>query len=102
LAEAGIMRYVYLIRSISNPEQTYVGITDDLKRRLRDHSSGDSPHTSKFRPWHLVAAVTFNGVAKAAAFEQYLKSGSGALSRQSTSGDGVRGLCVGNRFASPE
>ena len=71
------MRYVYLIRSVPHFDQTYVGITDDLKRRLRDHNGGDSPHTSKYRPWELVTAVAFTGNQKAAAFEQYLKSGSG-------------------------
>jgi len=73
LAKAGIMRYVYLIRSTANPRQTYVGITDDLKRRLQDHNSD----TSKYRPWELVAAVTFSDDAKAASFEHYLKTGSG-------------------------
>ena len=71
------MRYVYLIRSLSNPDQRYVGITDDVKRRLRDHNSGDSPHTAKYRPWQLQTAVAFTNEKKAAAFEQYLKSGSG-------------------------
>ena len=71
------MRYVYLIQSLSRPDQRYVGITLDLKRRLRDHNSGDSPHTSKYRPWELVTAVAFTDEKKAAAFEQYLKSGSG-------------------------
>jgi predicted GIY-YIG superfamily endonuclease len=71
------MRYVYLLRSVSHPGQTYIGITDNLKRRLQDHNSGDSPHTSKYRPWDMVTAVEFADDAKAAEFEQYLKSGSG-------------------------
>jgi predicted GIY-YIG superfamily endonuclease len=71
------MRYVYLLRSVSHSDQTYVGITDNLKRRLSDHNGGDSPHTAKWRPWKLVTAVAFADDAKAAAFEQYLKSGSG-------------------------
>ena len=71
------MRYVYLLRSLSHAKRTYIGITDDLKRRLQDHNSGDSPHTSKYRPWALVTAIAFIDESKAAAFEQYLKSGSG-------------------------
>jgi predicted GIY-YIG superfamily endonuclease len=71
------MRYVYLLRSTSRSEQTYIGVTDDLMRRLQDHNSGDSPHTAKYRPWSLVTAVAFTDGAKATAFEQYLKSGSG-------------------------
>jgi len=53
------MKHVYLIQSISHPEQRYVGITADLKTRLTDHNNGQSPHTSKYRPWKLVTSVTF-------------------------------------------
>jgi putative endonuclease len=48
------MWYVYIIRSISYPEQQYVGATADLRRRLLDHDAGKSAHTSKFKPWQLV------------------------------------------------
>jgi predicted GIY-YIG superfamily endonuclease len=44
------MYYVYLIRSTSTPEKTYVGFTQDLKRRLADHNTGQSLYTSKFIP----------------------------------------------------
>jgi len=71
------MKYVYLLRSIPFPNQRYIGITDDLKKRLDNHNSGGSPHTSKFRPWKVVVAMRFEEDSKAAAFEQYLKSGSG-------------------------
>ena len=47
------MHYVYLIRSISNPNQTYIGLTDDLKSRLNKHNEGGSAHTSKYKPWKL-------------------------------------------------
>jgi predicted GIY-YIG superfamily endonuclease len=71
------VRWVYLIRSIPHPDRTYIGVTDDLKRRLRDHNSGDSPHTSRYRPWQLVVSVAFGDHAKATAFEEHLKTGSG-------------------------
>jgi putative endonuclease len=48
-----------------------------LKRRLIEHNSGKSPHTSKFAPWRLVTYVAFSDESKAASFERYLKSGSG-------------------------
>ncbi|MHC4481773.1 MAG: GIY-YIG nuclease family protein, partial [Planctomycetota bacterium] len=32
------MRYVYLLQSSSHPRQTYVGSTNDLKRRLAEHN----------------------------------------------------------------
>jgi putative endonuclease len=48
-----------------------------LKRRLIEHNSGKSPHTSKFAPWRLVTYVAFSDESRAASFERYLKSGSG-------------------------
>jgi predicted GIY-YIG superfamily endonuclease len=71
------MRTVYLLRSLSNPRQTYVGSTGDLGKRLADHDAGRSPHTSKYAPWGLVLAMQFADTRKANAFERYLKSGSG-------------------------
>jgi putative endonuclease len=71
------MFYVYLIESVATPGQRYVGLTADLKIRLKDHNDGKSTHTSKFRPWRVVAYFAFADRAKAEAFERYLKSGSG-------------------------
>jgi putative endonuclease len=71
------MKYVYLIRSKQSPAQTYVGQTHDVQKRLAAHNSGQSSHTSKYAPWELVAFFGFAERVKAAAFEEYLKSGSG-------------------------
>ena len=71
------MKYVYLIRSRSNPRKTYVGITDDFRKRLKEHNDGKSHHTSKWPPWEMVACVAFANDRKAAEFEEYLKVGSG-------------------------
>ena len=71
------MHYVYLIEDISTQTHRYVGLTTDLKRRMRDHNSGNSDHTAKYRPWRLVTYVALSDKAKAESFEQYLKAGSG-------------------------
>ena len=71
------MHYVYLIESESLPGQRYIGCTGDLKRRLRDHNSGQTTFTSKSIPWRLVTYIAFSDAAQAFAFEGYLKSGSG-------------------------
>ena len=71
------MKYVYLLESVSDPSQTYVGLTDDLKSRFKVHNAGGSPHTSKYKPWRLVSYLAFADEAKAVAFERYLKSASG-------------------------
>ena len=71
------MRTVYLIRSLSRPDQTYIGVTGDIETRLVKHNAGRSLHTSKYAPWKLMVAVSFADVRKANAFERYLKTGSG-------------------------
>jgi putative endonuclease len=71
------MHYVYLLRSESHPNEQYIGLTGDLRQRLRDHNNRHSPHTAKFRPWILKAYFAFADRKTAIAFEKYLKSGSG-------------------------
>jgi putative endonuclease len=71
------VKYVYLLESISNPGKRYIGITSDLNSRLKEHNAGKSPHTAKFKPWKVSVAIRFADERKAAAFETYLKSGSG-------------------------
>jgi len=71
------MFYVYLLRSLSHPDQRYVGFTADLKKRFKSHNEGASIHTAKYKPWDLVAYCTFKNERRAREFEHYLKSGSG-------------------------
>lgn len=71
------MYYVYLLQSLSHPDQHYVGFTEDLRKRLQTHNEGGSPHTAKYRPWQLVTYLAFSDKANALDFERYLKSGSG-------------------------
>ena len=49
------MFYTYILRSISHPDQRYIGSTTDLKSRLAKHNAGEVPHTSKFKPWKVEA-----------------------------------------------
>ena len=62
---------------MSNVNRRYVGLTTDLKRRLREHDSGKSPHTTEFKPSRLITYVAFSDERSAGRFERYLKSGSG-------------------------
>jgi putative endonuclease len=71
------MKYVYILESLAAPDRHYVGGTFDLKRRITQHNSGESPHTSKFMPWKLVTYVAFSDHEKADEFEACLKTGSG-------------------------
>ena len=62
------MYYVYLIESVSAQGERYLGMTTDLKARLREHNAGKSSHTSKFKPWKLTTYIAFTDRAKAEAF----------------------------------
>ena len=70
-------QFVYVLRNLHNPERHYVGLTADVRRRLDWHNVGQSPHTSKLKPWTLVVALEFSSQQLATAFEKYLKTGSG-------------------------
>lgn len=71
------MTYVYILRSIENPEHHYIGVTDDLRARLQKHNAGDVAHTSEYAPWAIKTYVAFADEKQAFAFEKYLKSASG-------------------------
>lgn len=71
------MHYVYILQSLGDPDQFYTGLCVDVPKRLAAHNAGQSPHTSKFKPWRLVSCHYFERPEAAAALERYLKSGSG-------------------------
>jgi predicted GIY-YIG superfamily endonuclease len=71
------MYYVYLLTSLIDPDQIYIGYTHNLKVRIASHNDGKSSHTDKFKPWKLTMYLAFDNEDKAIEFEKYLKSGSG-------------------------
>jgi predicted GIY-YIG superfamily endonuclease len=70
-------RFVYILRSLVDPNRPYIGVTSNVEARLAAHNAGQSPYTAKYRPWQLQAAIEFPIEATALRFEAYLKSGSG-------------------------
>jgi len=71
------MYYVYSIQSQKNQTKYYIGLTTDIDRRLKEHNSGKSIHTNKFRPWKVVSYTAFFNKSRAEKFEVYLKTSSG-------------------------
>ena len=69
--------YVYLLVDVATESHRYTGVTEDLTARLAKHNAGEVPHTSKFKPWKVESYFAFETKEKAAAFEAYLKTGSG-------------------------
>ena len=70
------MKYVYILHSEIGGH-FYVGITDDLRERLKTHNAGKVPNTSKYKHWNLKTYTAFSDEGQAFAFERYLKSPSG-------------------------
>jgi putative endonuclease len=65
------MHYVYVLKG---PKQFYIGSTNDLKRRFKEHCSGMSLATKGRGPWKLVyyeASLSYKG---ALSRERYLKT----------------------------
>ena len=69
--------FVYILQSINDPSQFYTGLCSDVDARLAAHNAGQSPHTSRYKPWRLISYHWFEDEPAAIAFERYLKSGSG-------------------------
>jgi len=68
------MYYVYILQSISSPDKFYIGYTDDLKRRIKQHNYEHLGHTDKYRPWRIKDYFAIDNEQKAKDFETYLKS----------------------------
>jgi len=70
-------RFVYILRSDTDPSRHYVGRTSNVDERLYWHNAGPSGYTLQHRPWSILVSVEFPNERAAALFEGYLKSGSG-------------------------
>jgi len=70
------MWYTYVLRS-ERDGRFYVGSTDDLKRRIREHKDGRCRATRNRRPLVLEAYVAVREEFTARSLEAYLKTGSG-------------------------
>ncbi len=64
--------YVYILKSI-NHEKTYVGFTENIERRIKEHNQGKSKYTSKFKPWQIAYYEEVNELEEAIRLEKYYK-----------------------------
>ena len=70
------MFYTYILYSLKSKD-FYYGYTEDLRKRLEKHQSGEVPSTKPYLPWKLVWYGAFENKKLAKDFEKYLKTGSG-------------------------
>jgi predicted GIY-YIG superfamily endonuclease len=59
-------RFVYNLRSDTEPSRHYVGLTSDVDRRLSWHNTGPSGVTVRHRPWSMVVAIEFTDASAVA------------------------------------
>jgi predicted GIY-YIG superfamily endonuclease len=71
------MYYVYRIKSKSDPDQSFVGTTRNVKKRLTLHNNGQVGATRDYRPWKMSFYAAFTRKQRAYAFEEFLKSPAG-------------------------
>ncbi len=72
------MHYVYILKSDKDPAKFYIGETDNIERRLKEHANpAKDQYTYKYYPWSLETYISFNNKSIAKRFESYLKTGSG-------------------------
>ncbi|HTL39682.1 MAG TPA: GIY-YIG nuclease family protein, partial [Methylomirabilota bacterium] len=66
------MYYVYVLynRDEASKRKFYIGLTNDLDKRIFEHNSGRSEYTSKFGPWQLVYYEAYQSVKDAAVREK--------------------------------
>jgi putative endonuclease len=70
-------RFVYILRSVSDPSRRYVGVTADPAARLSAHNAGQNRSTVQGRPWRIDVCIEFQAEPMASRFERFLKSGAG-------------------------
>ena len=70
------MWYVYILRSTID-KNLYIGSTDNIRRRLTKHNSGEVDSTRSRIPLSLEAYIAVKDQTKAIELEQYFKTGSG-------------------------
>ena len=71
------MFFVYIIVSENKNLRFYVGISENIEARLKQHNSGKTKSTKSYLPWKLFFFETFKSRKEAREKEKYWKSGIG-------------------------
>ena len=66
--------YVYILLSKSKRPVTYVGYTNNLKKRIILHNSGKGAKFTRGRKWKLIYKEKFTSKNKAISREYYIKN----------------------------
>jgi putative endonuclease len=70
------MYQVYVLKS-EKYNRFYIGLTDDLARRFKEHNSGQVKSTKYYKPYKIIHTENRPDRTKARKREKWLKSGCG-------------------------
>ena len=65
--------YVYMLISKSNKPISYIGYTNNLKKRIKLRNSGKGAKFTRGRKWKLIYKEKFNSKSRAISREYYIK-----------------------------
>ena len=65
--------FVYMLKSVSKESVTYVGYTNNLKKRINLHNSNKGAKFTRGRKWKLIYKEKFNSKKEAISREYYIK-----------------------------
>ena len=65
--------FVYMLKSLGKESVTYVGYTNDLKKRINLHNNNKGAKFTRGRKWKLIYKEKFNSKKEAISREYYIK-----------------------------
>ena len=65
------MSYVYILKSAAN--KYYIGATNNVENRLKQHNLGKVKSTKSGRPWHLIHIEKYNTISESRKREVQIK-----------------------------
>jgi len=68
--------FVYVLKSLTFGNR-YVGVTNNLEKRLKEHNSGKCRYTKGRMPWKIIYTEKFSNLTLARRRENFLKCGQG-------------------------
>ena len=65
--------FVYMLKSLGKESVTYVGYTNDLKKRINLHNLGKGAKFTRGRKWTLIYKEKYKSKKEAISREYYIK-----------------------------
>ena len=66
--------YVYMLKSVGRKSVTYVGYTNNLKKRLTLHNTSKGAKFTRGRKWKLIYKEKYKSKKEAISREYYIKN----------------------------